>query len=267
MVRSARAGRTTVSGSAPGRELRRRTAFRAVVFQSTCPATTLWLRRSEILVQRDVGPAALLRLIGGALRFDGATFRSSAAAEGLTRLHLAVVLLAAIVTGFATANGALTGGVVGQNEPGLYRAVILCWAIAVVLHFALFLGIAWLLQRIRRKEAPSFRVLTRLLALSLAPFCLNVLVAIAGWVPGNAAMSFVATRIGPTAFFIVGTLLGYYPDDVTLVLGSWGLAIAVGAIRVGTKASWLVAAATVLLAARLVGPLPEIADLVMNGVR
>lgn len=93
------------------------------------------------------------------------------------------------------------------------------------------------------------------------------LLSIAGYVPGNVAMSFVATRLGPTAFFVVGTLLGYYPDDVTLVLGAWGLAIAVVAVHVGGRASWFVAAATTLLAARLVGPLPEIADLVMNGLR
>ncbi len=218
-------------------------------------------------MQREVGPAALLRLIGGALRFSSATFRSSASAEGLTRLHLAVAMLAAVLTGFATANGALTGGVVAQNEPGLYRAIILCWAIAVVIHFAVFLGIAWLLQRARRKDAPSLRVLTRLLALSLAPFCLNVVVAIAGYVPGNVVTSFVATRLGPTAFFVVGTVLGYYPDDVTLLLGAWGLVIAIMALRVGTQASWFAAAATVLVAARLVGPLPEVADLVMNGLR
>lgn len=218
-------------------------------------------------MQRDVGPGALARLIGGALRFDAATFRSSADAEGLTRLHLAVVLLAAIATGFATAAGAVAGGVVDQNEPGLYRAVILCWAIAVVVHFAIFLGIAWVLQKARGKSALPLKSLTRLLALSLAPSCLNVIVAVAGYVPGNVTMTFVATRLGPTAFFVVGTLLGYYPDDATLLLGTWGLAIAVVAVRVGGRASWPVAASSVLLAARLVGPLPEIADLVMNGIR
>lgn len=268
MVRSARADRTTHSSSAPGRELRRRTAFGNLLRERIRPGGGVPASSyPRAFVQRDVGPVALLRLVGGALRFDSGTFRSSAAAEGLTRLHLAVVMLAAVMTGFAIANGAVSGGVVGASEPGLYRAVILCWAIAVLLHFAVFLGIAWLLQRARRKDAPSLRVLTRLLALSLAPSCLNVFVAIAGYVPGNLTTTFIATRIGPTAFFVVGTLLGYYPDDVALVLGAWGLAIGIVALRVGTGASWLAAAATVLLAARLVGPLPEVADLVMNGVR
>jgi hypothetical protein len=217
-------------------------------------------------VQRDVGPVALARLLGGALRFDASTFRRSVDADGLTRLHLAVVLLAALATGFATAAGALAGGVVAQNEPGLYRVVVLCWALAVLVHFAIFVGLAWLLQKVRRRDALPLRQVTRLLALSLAPSCLNIFVAIAGYVPGNVAMSFVATRLGPTIFFVVGTVLGYYPDDVTLVLGAWGLAIAVVGMHVGGRASWLVAAATTLLAARLVGPLPEIADLVMNGI-
>lgn len=218
-------------------------------------------------MQRDVGPGALLRLIGGALRFDPATFRSSAEADGFTRLHLAVVMFASIAVGFATAAGAVAGGVVAEGEPGLYRAVILCWAIAVLAHFAIFLTLAWLLQKIRRGNALPFRSLTRLLALSLAPTCLSFIAAVAGYVPSNVVMTFVATRLGPMAFFVVGTLLGYYPDDLTLLLGGWGLAIAVVALRVGGGFPWLAAAATVLIAARLVGPLPEIADLVMNGFR
>jgi hypothetical protein len=54
---------------------------------------------------------------------------------------------------------------------------------------------------------------------------------------------------------------------LTLVLGAWSLAIAIVALRVGGRVSWPVAVAIVLIAARLVGPLPEIADLVMNGIR
>jgi hypothetical protein len=202
-------------------------------------------------------------LIGGALRFDGDTFRRSAAADGLTRLHLAVVLLSAISIGFATAIGALAGGVVKETEPALYRAVVVCWALAVVIHFGIFVALAWLAQLVL-----SFRSLTRLLALSSAPACLSVLIAMVGYAPpSNAVMALVASRLGPTAFFWVGTVLGYYPDDLTLVLGALSLAIAIVALRVGGRVSWPVAVAIVLIAARLVGPLPEIADLVMNGIR
>lgn len=219
-------------------------------------------------MQRDVGPGALARLIGGALRFDGDTFRRSAAADGLTRLHLAVVLLSAISIGFATAIGALAGGVVKETEPALYRAVVVCWALAVVIHFGIFVALAWLAQLVRGRAALSFRSLTRLLALSSAPACLSVLIAMVGYAPpSNAVMALVASRLGPTAFFWVGTVLGYYPDDLTLVLGAWSLAIAIVALRVGARMSWPVAVAIVLIAARLVGPLPEIADLVMNGIR
>jgi len=218
-------------------------------------------------LRRDVGPGALARLIFGALRFDAATFRSAASADAFTRLHLAVVILAAISIGFATAMGAVAAGVVGASEPGLYRAIVLCWGLAAVLHFAIFVAIAWLLQRLRGAAALPLRPLSRLLALSLAPSCLAVLVAMFGLASGSAAMTFVATALGPRAFFWLGTLIGYYPDDLTLLLGVWGLAIGVMALRSATDASWAVAAATVLIAARLVGPLPEIADLVMNGVR
>ena len=218
-------------------------------------------------MQRDVGPGALARLIGGALRFDPQTFRRSVAMEGFTRLHLAVVLVAAISVAVATAMAAVAGGVVGEREAGLYRAVVLCWATACVLHFALFVALAWLLQRVRRSAALPLAPLTRLLALSVAPFSLAVVFAVAGYTPGNAVTELAATWLGPRGLFWMGTLIGYYPDDLTLVLGTWGLAIAVVALRVGGGTSWTSAALTVLVAARLVGPLPEIADLVMNGLR
>ena len=217
-------------------------------------------------MQRDVGPGALARLIGGALRFDPETFRRSVASQGFTRLHLAVVLVAAISIGFATAMAAVAGGVVQERESGLYRAVVLCWALACVVHFALFVGLAWLLQRFRRGAAMELAPLTRLLALSLAPFCLTVVFALFGYTPGNIVTELVASWVGPTGLFWMGTLLGYYPDDLTLVLGAWGLVIGVVALR-NAGGSWTSATLTVLLAARLVGPLPEIADLVMNGLR
>jgi hypothetical protein len=218
-------------------------------------------------VQRDVGPGALARLIGGALRFDRETFRRSAASQGFTRLHLAVVLVAAISIGFATAMAAVAGGVVEEREAGLYRAIVLCWALACVLHFLLFVALAWLLQRVRRGAAMEFAPLTRLLALSVAPFCLTVLFAVFGYTPTNLATELVAGWLGPRGLFWMGSLLGYYPDDLTLLLGAWALAIGVVALRIGGGGSWTSATLTVLVAARLVGPLPEIADLVMNGLR
>lgn len=218
-------------------------------------------------MQRDVGPGALARLIGGALRFDAATFRRAGGAEGFTRLHLAIVVLAALSVGLATAMGAVAGGVVAEGETGLYRAVVLSWVIAAIIHFSLFVGLAWLIQRPRGRAALAFGSLTRLLALSVAPFCLTVIFAAVGYVPGNLVMELVATQLGPRALFVVGTALGYYPDDLTILLGTWGLAIGVVGVRVGGRSSWLVAASTVLFSARLVGPLPEIADLVMNGFR
>jgi hypothetical protein len=222
---------------------------------------------SSLMWGTDVGPGALARLIFGALRFDRATFERAASADGFTRLHLAVVLLAAISIAFATATGAVAAGVVGASEPALYRAIVLCWGLAAVLHFVLFVAIAWLLQRVRGAAALTFPALTRLLSLSLAPSCLAVLLALLGFGSGSAAMTFVATQLGPRAFFWVGTLIGYYPDDLTLLVGLWGLVIGVVALRVGANTSWAAAAATVLVAARLVGPLPDLADLVMNGLR
>ena len=217
-------------------------------------------------MQREVGPGALLRLIWGALRLDPAVFGRAASAEGLTRIYLAIVLFAAISWGFATATMAVAAGVLDEHELGFYRAVVISWAVAIVVHFLLFVGIAWLLRTVVRAAIP-IQVLTRLLALSLAPYCLGILLAWTGYEPTEFVMESIAKAVGPSVFFLIGSLIGYFPDDLTILLGTWGLAIAIWALRRGGVASWPGAVATVLVAARLVGPLPEIADLVMNGVR
>jgi hypothetical protein len=202
----------------------------------------------------------------GALRLDPEAFRSAVSPEVRTRLHLAVVILAAISFGFATAMGAVAVGVLGEHEVAFYRAVVMSWAIALVVHFLLFVGIVWLLRKLMRSPHVALAALTRLLAMSLAPYALGVLVAWAGYTPGDLAMQWLAANLGQSWFVLLGALLGYYPDDLALALGFWSYAIAIAGLHFGARTSWAGAAAVVLVAARLVGPLPELADLVMNGV-
>lgn len=218
-------------------------------------------------MQREFGPRALVRLIWGALRLDAETFRRAAGTDGLTRLHVAVALLAALSTGFATATGAVAAGVLGEKEAGFYQAVVMSWALAFALHFLLFLGIVWLIRKLTRSRALPFDALTRLLALSLAPYCASMFLAWAGLTSGDAVMRALANGLGASWFFLLGTLIGYYPDDLTILLSLWSVVIAISGLRVGGGSSLAGATATVLVASRLVGPLPELADLVMNGVR
>jgi len=185
--------------------------------------------------QRDVGPGALIGLIGNALRLDRATFAGAVAPTGRTRLHLAVVVVAAIASGFAAAMAAVGAGLMKDDEVALYRVFVIGWGIAIVVQLVLSTGVVWGLRAITRRPPVPFSALLRLLALSLAPCCL----------------------------LFLGPLLGQ-PALVTGAVTIWRWVIATVGFRVGLDASWLGAVATVLIADLIAAP---ITSLVMLGAR
>ena len=136
----------------------------------------------------------------------------------------------------------------------------------MVVQFAIFVALVWLLLKITRARQITLRGLVRLLALSLAPCLLTVVASILGYSTTNLLTEVLATRLPPNGLIIWGTIFGYYADDLTVVLSIWGYAIAIGALR-AVGVSWGAAGLAVAVAARFVGPLPEFADLLMNGVR
>lgn len=184
-------------------------------------------------MQRDVGPGALLRLIGNALRLDANTFRFAVGPEARTRIHLAIVVLAAISAAFGAAAHALNAGLLQEREVGLYRLFVIGWGLGMIVHFVLFVCAVWLLRTITRRPQVPFDALLRLLALSLAPVCL----------------SFLGPAIG-------------YPSETGAVLTLWRWAIALVGLRVATNASWLGGVALVLVADLIASP---VADLLMVG--
>jgi hypothetical protein len=186
-------------------------------------------------VQRDVGPGALARLIGGALRLDGATFRAAVMVPDRTRLHLAIVVLAAISAGFAAASEAVASGLLAETEVAVHRVLLIGWGLAIVLQFVLFVGAVWGIRFVSRRPPIPFWALVRLLALSLAPVVLMVLGAL-----------FQQAAI------------------VTAIVTVWRWAIAITGLRIGTDASWPGAIVIVVLADLLSAP---IAELVMLGIR
>jgi hypothetical protein len=186
-------------------------------------------------VQRDVGPGALARLIGGALRLDGATFRAAVTVPDRTRLHLAIVVLAAVSGGFAAASEAVASGLLAENEVAVHRVLLIGWGFAIVLQFLLFVCAVWGVRLMTRRPPVAFLALVRLLALSLAPVLLTLL----GPLFGQAAI-------------------------VTAVVTIWRWAVAIAGLRIGTAASWPGAILTVVIADLLSAP---IAELVMLGVR
>ncbi|MBM4246489.1 MAG: hypothetical protein FJ148_22285 [Deltaproteobacteria bacterium] len=186
-------------------------------------------------MQREVGPGALARLIGGALRVDGASFREAVGPDGRTRLYLAIVLLAAVAAGFATATEAVSSGLLSERDVSVHRVLLIGWALAVVLQFVLFVCAVWILRVVTRRPPVPFRALLRLLALSLAPSVLLVL----GPLSGQTAI-------------------------VTAIVTVWRWVIATAGLRVGTSASWPGALLAVVLADLVSAP---VAELVMLGVR
>ncbi|MBY0279179.1 hypothetical protein K2Z84_27920 [Candidatus Binatia bacterium] len=186
-------------------------------------------------MQRDVGPGALARLIGGALRLDGATFRAAVEVNDRTRLHLAIVVLAAISGAFAAATEAVASGLISEGEVAVHRVLLIGWGIAIVLQFVLFVTAVWGLRLVTRRPHVPYLALVRLLALSLAPGVLMVL----------------------------GPLFGQAPV-VTAIVTIWRWAVAIAGLRVATAASWPGAVLTIVVADLLTSP---IAELVMLGIR
>jgi hypothetical protein len=178
-------------------------------------------------VQRDIGPGALLSLVGGALRLDATTFRRVAADPTLGRLCYAVVVIASLANGFGYAMEGVAGGMVGERDFPLYRLLVLVGVVETVLQFALFSALVWLVRvATRRRPAVGFGTLTRILGLALAPAC----------------------------FVFLGPLIGF-ATPVRGVLTVWRIACCVVALRAVTDASWLGAVVTVLAADLLAAPL------------
>lgn len=186
-------------------------------------------------MQRDVGPGALARLIGGALRLDAATLRAAVDVRDRTRLHLAIVVLAAISSAFATGTEAVASGLLSEREVAVYRVLLIGWGVAVVLQFALFVSAVWGVRLVTRRPPVPYLALVRLLALSLAPM----------------------------VFLLLGPLLGQ-TAIVTAVVTVWRWVVAIAGLRLATGASWPGAVLTVVTADLLSAP---IAELVMLGIR
>jgi hypothetical protein len=185
-------------------------------------------------VQRSVGPGALLRLVGGALRFDGATFRAAVSPSAPTRLHLAIVALAAVSNGYAYAMEAVASGMIGENDFALYRLLLLVGAAETVVQFLLFVGVIYLIRLIARRPPVGFAALCRLLALGVAPICLMFL--------------------GP-AFGVQDWLRGG--------LIAWRIVISVVGLKIATESSWIGAVLTVVAADFVSSP---IVSLLMFGI-
>ncbi|MEW6272562.1 MAG: hypothetical protein AB1689_25060 [Thermodesulfobacteriota bacterium] len=185
-------------------------------------------------MESNVGPGALFRLIGGALRLDGQTFARAVADPVVNRLGLAIVVMAALSNGFAYAAEAVAKGMVGEREYAVYRLLVIVGVVEVLAHFFLFTALAWLLRCIVDRPLPPIGRLLRPLAIALAPSCL----------------------------LFLGALVGY-PDVVRGVLALWRLIASVVALRAAVDASWLGAVATVLVADLAAAPL---VDLTLFGV-
>ena len=186
-------------------------------------------------MQRDVGPGALARLIGGALRLDAATFRAAVDVQDRTRLHLAIVVLAAISGAFAAATDAVASGLLSEREVAVYRVLLIGWGVAIVLQFVLFVSAVWGVRLVTRRPPVPYLALVRLLALSLAP----------------------------GVFLLLGPLFGQVAI-VTGVVTVWRWIVAIAGLRIATAASWPGAVLTVVVADLLSAP---IAELVMLGIR
>ena len=186
-------------------------------------------------MQRNVGPGALLRLIGGALRLDGATFRAAVAPSAPTRLHLAIVALAAVSSGYAYAMEAVASGMVGERDFALYRLLVLVGIAETVIQFTLFVGVVYVIRLIARRPAVGFGALCRLFALGVAPVCLMVL--------------------GPT-FGVQDWLRGG--------LIAWRIVISVVGLKIATESSWISAVLTVVAADFVSSP---IVSVLLFGVR
>lgn len=186
----------------------------------------------------NVGPGALLKLIGGGLRLDRETFVRAAGDLAVNRLGLAVVILAALSNGFAYASEGVARGMVGEREFVVYRLLVIVGIAEVVVHFFLFTAVVWLARLVADRGQSRFGVLMRPLAVALAPSCLVIL----------------------------GPLLGY-PDTVRGVLALWRLAASVVALRAALGVSWVGAALTVLVADLGAAPLVDLALFGVSGGR
>lgn len=182
-------------------------------------------------VQRDIGPGALLTLLLGALRLDGATFRRVASEQRIGRLCYAVVTLAALANGFSYAMEGVAGGLLGEQDFALYRLLVVVGVFETVLHFLAFTALVWLLRlATRRRPTVGFGTLSRVFGLALAPMSLVFLGPVVGFV-------------GP----------------VRAILSLWRIVCSVFALRTVTDASVLGATLTVIAADLLAAPLVSLA--------
>ena len=156
-------------------------------------------------------------MIGGAIRLDGATFRNAVAGVGETRLHLAIVAVAALSSGFAYATEAVSGGLVAERDFALYRLLILVGVAETAVQFIAFVGVIHVMRLITRRPAIGFGALCRLMALGLAPVC----------------------------FVFLGPMFGVQ-DWVRGGLIAWRIVISIVALKIGTDSSWITAVLTVL---------------------
>lgn len=178
-------------------------------------------------MQRNVGPGALLRLIGGALRLNGATFRNAVSATAETRLHLAIVAVAALSKGFAYSMEPLPDEIATVQAPAVYQRLLLLAGVGeTAIQFVLFVAAVYLLRRLTRRPPLGFAALSRLLALVFAPVC-----------------------------FTAAIPLLSIPNWAGIALVVWPVVIAVVGLRVGAGSSWIGALFTVLVAAYICAPL------------
>lgn len=158
-------------------------------------------------------------MIGGALRLDGATFRNAVAGMGETRLHLAIVAVAALSSGFSYATEGVASGLVAERDYALYRLLILVGVAETAVQFIAFVGAIYVIRLIARRPPVGFGALCRLMALGLAPVC----------------------------FVFLGPMFGVQ-DWVRGVLIAWRIVICVVGLKIGTESSWIGAVLTVLVA-------------------
>jgi len=181
-------------------------------------------------VESNVGPGALIKLIGGALRFDRELYTRAIEGSTYNRLGLAVVILAALSNGFGYAAEGVARGMIGEREYAVYRLLVIVGVAEVIVHFFLFTAAAWLVRLLVDRPRAPYTRLMRPLSLALAPSCL----------------------------LFLGALLGF-PDAVRGVLALWRIAASVWALRLAVDASWPGAIVTVLVADLVAAPVVHLA--------
>jgi hypothetical protein len=165
----------------------------------------------------------------GALRLDGETFREAVLPSAATRLHLAMVAVAALSSGYAYAMEGVTSGMLGERDFALYRLLVLVGIAETVVQFVLFVGALYLMRLIARRRGVGFGALCRLMALGMAPIC----------------------------FMFLGPWLGIQ-DWMRGALIAWRIVICVVGLKIGTESSWISAALTVLAADFVSAPVVKV---------